>query len=348
MKRWTRPTLALLWLALFCWPLSTCSAGSSQTTTGGGDDKVSEEIVRTDKEWKELLTPEQYRVLRKKGTEQPGTGKYNKFEEEGTYLCAGCGQELFASGSKYECGSGWPAFWQPSTTSGVDEHEDHSLGMVRTEVTCSRCGGHLGHVFEDGPQPTGQRYCINSASLEFQATPDVPQVAEANRETVILGAGCFWCSEAAFETIDGVTDTDVGYMGGEAKDADYQRVCSGGTGHAEVTRITYDPGRVPFRRLLDLFFIIHDPTSLNRQGADVGPQYRSVIFYTSEAQKEEAEKVIRELDQKLADPLVTQVVPATEYYLAEGYHQDYFRNNPQNAYCQAVIAPKLKKAKTLK
>ncbi len=339
----------VLWIILCCWPLTNCSAVSNRAEAAGGDEDVSDKIVKSEDEWKECLSAEQYRVLREKGTERPFTGKYNKFYEEGTYLCAACGQELFASDSKYDSGSGWPAFYDTANDAGVASHEDHSLGMVRTEVTCSNCGGHLGHVFEDGPEPTGMRYCVNSASLEFQPVGESPaaDTAASGLETVILGAGCFWCTEAAFEWVDGVTDVDVGYMGGEKRDADYQRVCSGQTGHAEVARITYDPKRVSFQRILDLFFAIHDPTTLNRQGADVGPQYRSAIFYTTAEQKAAAEKAVAALNAKLADPVVTEIVPAVEYYLAEDYHQDYFRNNPEAGYCQAVIAPKLKKAKKL-
>jgi len=338
------PALVLC-LMLICWPLAGCSAGSGKAHAAGGEEAVGDGMAMTDKEWKEKLTSEQYRVLREKGTERPFSGQYNKFNEDGTYLCAACGQELFSSATKYDSGSGWPAFYDAAGDNAVDEHEDRTLGMVRTEVTCSRCGGHLGHVFADGPEPTGMRYCINSVSLDFQpaggAAPDT--TAHSGEETVVLGAGCFWCTEAAFELIDGVTAVDVGYMGGTAEEADYRTVCSGQTGHAEVARVTYDPKRVSFQRILDLFFVIHDPTTLNRQGADVGPQYRSVIFYSTEAQKAAAEKAIATLDEKLADPVVTQVVPAETYYIAEDYHQDYFRKNPQQAYCQAVIKPKLKK-----
>ena len=332
---------------LFCWPLTNCSAGSSQAEATGGDEDVSDKIVKSEDQWKERLSSEEYRVLREKGTERPFSGKYNKFFEDGTYLCAACGQELFASDSKYDSGSGWPAFSSTANDTGVASHEDRSLGMARTEVTCSRCGGHLGHVFEDGPEPTGMRYCVNSASLEFQAAGEAAADDNKELEAVVLGAGCFWCTEAAFEWVDGVTNVDVGYMGGEKRDADYKKVCSGQTGHAEVARITYDPKRVSFQRILDLYFAIHDPTTLNRQGVDVGPQYRSVIFYSTEEQKAAAQKAVEALNAKYADPVVTQVVPAAEYYLAEDYHQDYFRNNPEAGYCQAVIAPKLKKAKKL-
>ena len=129
---------------------------------------MEQKVDRTDQEWRQALTPEQYAVLRQKGTEPPFTGRYVNAHDDGTYHCAGCGAELFRSDTKFDSGSGWPSFWEPAVADNVELHEDHSHGMIRTEVTCRRCGGHLGHVFEDGPRPTGLRYCINSLSLELQ------------------------------------------------------------------------------------------------------------------------------------------------------------------------------------
>lgn len=170
-------------------------------------------------------------------------------------------------------------------------------------------------------------------------------VTEQNSETATLGGGCFWCFEAVFDQIDGVLSVDPGYCGGEMTDPTYSAVCEGNTGHAEVVRIVFDPARVDFASLLEVFFAIHDPTTLSRQGHDVGTQYRSVIFYHSAQQKALAENAIAALNAENAwgAPLVTELVPERPFYPAEEYHQRYFERNPEQAYCQVVIAPKLVK-----
>jgi peptide-methionine (S)-S-oxide reductase len=162
-------------------------------------------------------------------------------------------------------------------------------------------------------------------------------------EEATLGAGCFWCVEAVFEELDGVTSVVAGYAGGKTKNPSYEQVCSGTTGHAEVARITFDPRTITFAEILDVFWAAHDPTTLNRQGADVGDQYRSVIFYHDAAQKSAAEESRVKAGKWFSSPIVTQVEPLTEFYRAEDYHQDYFRNNPRAPYCMFVIKPKLEK-----
>jgi peptide-methionine (S)-S-oxide reductase len=166
-----------------------------------------------------------------------------------------------------------------------------------------------------------------------------------NTEIAVFGGGCFWCTEAVFEQLDGVTSVLPGFAGGTAKNPTYRQVCTGKTGHAEVVRVEYDPSRVAYRDLLTVFFATHDPTSLNRQGADVGTEYRSAIFYTTEDQKREAEALIAELNgsDSRGNPIVTEVTPLDAFYEAEDYHREYFRNNASLPYCQFVIAPKLTK-----
>jgi peptide-methionine (S)-S-oxide reductase len=167
----------------------------------------------------------------------------------------------------------------------------------------------------------------------------------AKEEIAILGGGCFWCLEAVFDRLAGVKSVESGYMGGHTENPSYRDVCSGSTGHVEVVRVAFDPGELSYHELLDVFFSIHDPTTLNRQGNDIGTQYRSVIFYTSEAQKREAEQAIAQLNaaHEWPDPIVTTVEPASEFYIAEDYHQEYFTNNAYQPYCQFVVAPKVKK-----
>jgi peptide-methionine (S)-S-oxide reductase len=164
-------------------------------------------------------------------------------------------------------------------------------------------------------------------------------------ETVTLGGGCFWCVEAAFLALRGVQSAVSGYAGGEGGRPTYQQVCTGTTGHAEVVQITFDPEVIDDRTILEVFFTVHDPTTLNRQGADVGSQYRSVIFYHSDGQRETAEAVIAEMTAQglWRDPIVTQIAPAPAFYPAESYHQHYYQRNPYQGYCQMVIAPKLAK-----
>jgi peptide-methionine (S)-S-oxide reductase len=170
-------------------------------------------------------------------------------------------------------------------------------------------------------------------------------MTDAAKEVATLAGGCFWCLEAVFDDLKGVESVESGYMGGRPANPTYEQVCSGDTGHAEVVQLTFDPGVVSFKEILEVFFVIHDPTTLNRQGNDAGTQYRSAVFYHSAEQKSAAEQVIANLDSAgiYDDPIVTEVVPASQFYVAEDYHQEYFRRNPAQPYCAYVVRPKVAK-----
>lgn len=308
---------------------------------------MNAKVIKSENEWKQLLTPEQYQVLRKSGTERAFTGKYNDHYEKGLYVCAGCGTPLFASNTKYDHGTGWPSFTAPVDANYISRRSDLSLFMHRIEVRCAVCEGHLGHVFDDGPPPTHKHYCINSAALDFlpadQAKKSPPladkdeppeatgseqkeKSATKSTEVAVFAAGCFWGVENNFRQVEGVQSTRVGYTGGHTQDPTYRQVCSDKTGHAEAVEITFDPGIVSYRELVSLFFKLHDPTQLNRQGPDFGSQYRSAIFYMDEEQKNVALKLRAELvaSGRYQEPIATLIVPAAEFYQAEEYHQQYY------------------------
>ena len=183
-----------------------------------------------------------------------------------------------------------------------------------------------------------------SLSLNDERKPAAVPETPAGAEVITLGAGCFWCTEAVFQQIPGVLDVISGYMGGHVEKPTYEQICDGDTGHAEVTRLVYDPAKVPLAKILETFWKAHDPTTLNRQGADVGTQYRSAIYYETDAQRDAAEKSKAAAQEKFQAPIVTEITKAGPFYPAENYHQDYYhRNKARNPYCQVVIAPKLGK-----
>ncbi len=281
------------------------------------------------------LSPEEARVIEHKGTERAFTGKYWDHHEDGTYRCRRCGQPLFASGTKFDSGSGWPSF-DAALPGAVREVPDPD--GLRTEIVCAHCGAHLGHVFRgEGFTAADTRHCVNSVSLAFEPAVAVTRPAPPpGQDEAFFAGGCFWGVEHHFEKVPGVISAVSGYMGGDLADPSYEQVCAGGTGHAEAVRVRFDPARVGYPALAKLFFEIHDPTQLNRQGPDVGKQYRSAVFVTGPEQEEVVRGLIQTLTRK-GYRVQTQVLPAGPFYEAEAYHQDYYSRKGGQPYCHARV-----------
>lgn len=276
------------------------------------------------------LTPEEERVIIHKGTERPFTGKYTNHFDKGVYTCRRCGAELFESSSKFRSDCGWPSF--DEQIPGAVKWQPDADGM-RTEILCNHCGGHLGHVFL-GERLTEKntRYCVNSISMDFTPAEQRQAKAEATTERALFASGCFWGTEYHLQRASGVISTTVGFTGGHLANPTYKQVCTGRTGHAETTEVVYDPTKTSYEQLARLFFETHDFTQLNRQGPDIGTQYRSAIFYLNDGQKQIAEKLVQQLRQKGFD-VKTEITPASTFWPAEDYHQDYYNNKQGTPYC---------------
>lgn len=277
------------------------------------------------------LTPEEERVIVHKGTEVPFSGKYYLLDEPGTYVCKRCNAPLYKSEDKFDAGCGWPSF--DDEIPGAIKRTLDADGE-RTEITCAKCGAHLGHVFEgEGFTDKDVRHCVNSISMNFIPDEEATMSGgSAATERAYFAGGCFWGTEHLFKELDGVISTKVGYMGGDKANPTYEDVCSDKTGHAEAVEVVYDPSKTDFEKVARYFFEIHDPTQVDRQGPDVGSQYRSAVFYADDNQKKITEKLIRILEDKGYD-IATEVVAADTFWEAEDYHQDYYDVTGKTPYC---------------
>jgi len=369
--------VATLAFALFLALGSTADANPNKRRHAKGTKTMQTQWVKpSDAELRRMLTPLQYKVTQQDATEPPFQNAYWNNKQPGIYVDITTGAPLFASIHKFDSGTGWPSFTQPLDPASVVEHTDRSAGMVRVEVRSAIGDAHLGHVFTDGPRPTGVRYCMNSAALRFVAVQDLEAegygeylplfgkqasappaegffdapaantcsspargqgpACNSGLETAILAGGCFWGMEDILRQVPGVLDVDVGYTGGRTKNPTYNDIKTGRTGHAESVRVVFDPTVLTYDQLLERwFFRMHDPTTPNRQGNDVGTQYRSAIFPLDDVQAETARQVIARVNASgfWRSPIVTTIEPAGAYTLAEDYHQDYLLKNPGGYTC---------------
>ena len=298
----------------------TAVTAESQADGSGDEAGSDQEGINMFKE----LTPDEELVIVHKGTERAYSGKYDKHFEQGAYMCKRCGARLFDSGAKFDAGCGWPSF-DKSLGQAVKRQRD--ADGVRTEILCARCQGHLGHVFEgEGYTAQNARYCVNSVSLDFVGAD------ESASGRAIFASGCFWGTEYYLQRAAGVISTTVGYVGGTVDNPTYKQVCTGKTGHAEAVEVVFDPAKISYEELAKLFFETHDFTQLDRQGPDVGKQYRSGVFYLNDEQKEVATRLVELLKAKGHD-VKTEITAAGRFWPGEDYHQDYYNTKGALPYC---------------
>jgi len=318
-------------------------ASKTEETTVTQDPKQTFQKP-SDAELRARLTPQQYEVTQCEGTEGAFRNAYWNNKEAGIYVDIVSGEPLFSSLDKFDSGTGWPSFTKPLSDKAVTTKTDHKLWSARVEVRSAVADSHLGHVFDDGPGPTGLRYCMNSASLRFIPVAQLeaeglgrflPMFGKTagggTAEVATLAGGCFWGMEEIIRGIPGVLETHVGYTGGNMANATYKNH----DGHAEAIKVTFDPAKLSYKELLGWFFRMHDPTTKDRQGNDVGTSYRSAIFFHSPAQKATAEEVIKAVNAtgKWKRPIVTEVTAASAWWDAEDDHQDYLQKNPGGYTC---------------
>lgn len=302
--------------------LSSVAVFAAGMETSKGDSPMNSQFNQ--------LTPEEERVIVYKGTERPFTGKFTDFDGKGTYSCRRCNAALYHSEHKFHSGCGWPAF--DDEIKGAIKRIPDADGH-RTEIVCAACEGHLGHVFRgEGLTPKNIRHCVNSISIDFKPQ----ETAAATTGKAILAGGCFWGVEHWLQQIPGVKSVVSGYIGGHTENPTYQDVCSHSSGHIEAVEVVFDPAQTDFETIARRFFEIHDPTQRNRQGPDIGEQYKSAVFYVNEEQKATTEKLLAELKTNGFDA-VTDLIPATRFWPAENYHQDYYANKGSEPYCHSPV-----------
>ncbi len=307
--------------------------------------------MKCDSEILNSLSTSEYEILVKGGTELPFQNAYWNEKRKGVYLDKLTKKPLFLSTDKFDSGTGWPSFTRPIEEEEISYHLDKKFNMTRTEIRANGSGGHLGHIFYDGPAGKGGlRYCVNSASLTFvpydqldqqglgylkEKFSDNGQLQQEETSVATVAGGCFWGMEELLRKLPGVLHIEVGYTGGSAKNPDYDLVKKGNSGHAEAVQLRFNPRLISYADILKYFFRIHDPTTLYRQGNDIGTQYRSAIFFHSAEQKKIALQVIEERERSgiHKTTIVTQLVPFDEFFPAEEYHQDYLQKHPGGYTC---------------